>query len=98
MNSIIKKSELQKIEQDLNQLLIKLLLKLNLENEEIENKNELIQQINLLSKSVPQLIKLSDRISSELNHQSELEEKYFKLLDDEKMLENAIELIIFINN
>lgn len=97
MNSNINKSDLQKIERDLNQMLIKLLLKLNLENDDLENKDELIKQINLLSKSVPQLIKLSDRISSELNHHSQIEEKYNKIIENEKMLEKAIEIINFLN-
>lgn len=98
MNKNINKSGLQQIEQDLNQMIIKLLLKLNNEENENDNKEDLIKQINALSKSVPQLIKLSERISSENNHKIEIDKKYFNIMKDDNILEKAIEVINFVNN
>ncbi len=98
MNSNIKKSDLQKIEQDLNQVIIKLLLKINSDDNENDNKDDLIKQINSLSKSVPQLIKLSEKMSNDLDKENELEFKYTKILNNDEMLSKSIELLNFINN
>jgi len=98
MNSNIKKSDLQKIEQDLNQVIIKLLLKINSDDNENDNKDDLIKQINSLSKSVPQLIKLSEKMSNDLDKENELDTKYTKILNNDEMLSKSIELLNFINN
>ena len=97
MNSNINKSDLQKIEQDLNQVIIKLLLKISNDNGDNENKEDLIKQINSLSKSVPQLIKLSEKIGNDLQLEYELEANYKKILGNEEMLEKSIEIINFLN-
>ena len=85
MNSNIKKNDLQKIEQDLNQVIIKLLLKINSDDNENDNKDDLIKQINSLSKSVPQLIKLSEKMSSNSDNENELDYKYTKILNNDEM-------------
>ena len=97
MQSNIYKSDLQKIEHDLNQVIIKLLLKISSDDGDNENKEDLIKQINSLSKSVPQLIKLSEKISNDLQLEYELEANYKKILGNEEMLEKSIEIINFLN-
>jgi len=90
-------SDLQKIEQDLNKIIIKLLLRLN-NDDDSDNKDDLIKQINSLSKSVPQLIKLSEKINNDLQQRYDLQNSYCKILNNEEMLEKSIEILNFLNN
>lgn len=90
-----QRSDLQQIEQDLKKIIIKLLLRLN-NDDDNDNKDDLIKQINSLSKSVPQLIKLSEKINNDLQQRNELQNSYNKIIVNEEMFEKSIDIINFI--
>ncbi|HRP02856.1 MAG TPA: hypothetical protein PLE30_09440 [Candidatus Kapabacteria bacterium] len=89
---------LKKIEEDITFTILKLLQLLNIEGNSNINKEELIAYINTLSRAVPQLIQLIEKIGVEKNTKHLDRDRYNKILENDTYIQKSLELLNFLNN